>query len=135
MALQDAIEQVLQRLYNEGQGNVEAITTPTTASAVVSISDPNPQGAGASVSVLTLHGATPVLTLPAPRVGIKKVLYLVQDATGSRIASWATLGGGAVKWVGAAAPTLTTAAASVDRVIAESYDGTNWVCQAALHIA
>ncbi len=127
---QDNAAQLLNKLFNEGEGNQEAITTPTSASANVAITDP----AQVSITVLTLHGATPVLTLPAPAVGKKKRVVLVQDATGSRIPSWASASG-AVKWVGAAAPTLQTAANSVDMVEFISYDGVNWVGIPGLHIA
>jgi hypothetical protein len=127
---QDPAEQLLQKLYNEGDGNVDSQTTPTGASAVVSVSDPSV----ASTSLITLHGATPVVTIPAVRVGYKKTVYLIQDATGSRIPTYACTGG-AVKWVGAAAPTLQTAAGSIDKVSFESYDGINVVGTAALHIA
>ena len=49
------------------------------------------------------------------------VLKLTQDATGSRTATWPA----AVKWPGGTAPTLTTAANSVD-VIRFFFDGTNY---------
>lgn len=127
---QDSAEQLLQKLYNEGDGAVDSQTTPTTASAVVSVSDP----AVASTSLITLHGATPVITIPAVRVGYKKTVYLIQDGTGSRIPTYAVTGG-AVKWVGAAAPTLQTGAGAIDKITFESYDGVNVVGQAALHIA
>lgn len=126
MATQDNVEQLLAKLYNEGSANAEAVNSGTA----VTISDPSVF----SITALTLNGATPVITLPAPRKGAKKTLYLIQDATGSRIPSY-VVPGGAVKWVGAAAPTLQTAAASVDRVTFECYDGVNWVGAPALHIA
>jgi hypothetical protein len=127
---QDTAEQLLNKLFCEGQGNQEAITTPSTASANVIVTDP----AQFSISVLTLSGATPRLTLPAPAIGKKKRLVLVQDATGSRIPTWASASG-AIKWVGARAPTLQTAAASIDMVDFVSYDGVNWVGIAQLNIA
>lgn len=50
-------------------------------------------------------------------------LYLTQDGTGSRTITWP----GSVIWPGGTAPTLSTAAASVDRIILETLDGgTNW---------
>lgn len=126
MALQDSAEELLAKLFNEGQANVEAVNSGTA----VTVSDPNVF----ATTALTLNGATPAITLPAPRKGAMKRLYLIQDATGSRIPSY-VVPGGAVKWVGAAAPTLQTAAASVDRITFECYDGVNWVGAAALHIA
>lgn len=125
-APQDNAELQLQKLYNEGSGNVETVNSTTA----VTVSDPSLF----STTVLTLNGATPAITLGAPRKGAIKRLYLVQDATGSRIPSWVATSG-AIKWVGAAAPTLQTAAAAVDRVTFECYDGVNWVGAPALHIA
>lgn len=123
---QDSSEQLLSILNLQGSGNVEAVNSGTA----VTISDPTI----ASTTVLTLNGATPAITLPVPRKGLKKRLFLVQDATGSRIPSW-VVPGGAVKWVGAAAPTLQTAAAAVDSVAFECYDGVNLVGIPSLHIA
>lgn len=49
-------------------------------------------------------------------------LVLVQDGTGSRTVTWPS----SVKWSGGA-PTLTTTASAVDRVVCTSYDGgTTW---------
>lgn len=131
MSVQDVAEELIGKLYNEGQANVEAVNSGTA----VTISDPGaPGGAGFTTTALTLNGATPVITLPQPRAGLKKVLYLIQDGTGSRIPSY-VVPGGAVKWVGAAAPTLQTAAGGTDRITFECYDGVNLVGSAALHIA
>ncbi len=50
-------------------------------------------------------------------------LYLKQDATGSRVATWP----GSVKWAGATGPTLSTSANAVDILVFESIDGgTTW---------
>lgn len=122
MAFEDNAEQLLQKLYNEGPGNAEAVNSGTA----VTISDPSVF----SITALTLNGATPAITLPTPRVGAIKRLYLIQDATGSRIPTWT-----GVKWVGAAAPTLQTGAAAVDRITFECYDGTHWIGSPSLHIA
>lgn len=93
---------------------VVSVTTPTTGSAVVTLTYDD-------VQKITLHGATPVITLPAAVKGSQLVVYLIQDATGSRIPTYAT-----VRWAAATAPTLTTAAASTDIVKFDCYDGTNW---------
>lgn len=119
----DTAGQQAARIYNEGDGSADAVTTATGATATTAISDPS----AASISVITLHGATPVLQLPAPRVGAKKVLILVQDATGSRIPSYTSAGGGTVTWVGSAALTLQTAAGKKDRVVADCYEAGIWV--------
>lgn len=50
-------------------------------------------------------------------------LYLTQDATGSRTVTWP----GSVKWAGGTAPTLSTAASSVDILVFETINGgTTW---------
>ncbi|MEO6513100.1 MAG: hypothetical protein ABIR37_00275 [Candidatus Saccharimonadales bacterium] len=50
-------------------------------------------------------------------------LYLTQDGTGSRIATWPA----SVKWAGGTAPTLSTAASSIDILVFETIDGgTTW---------
>ena len=50
-------------------------------------------------------------------------LYLAQDATGSRIATWPA----SVKWSGGTAPTLSTAANALDILVFETIDGgTTW---------
>ncbi len=124
---QDTAEQLMAMLAAKGNSSVETVNSSTA----LAISAPGV----ASTTVITLNGATPVLTLPVPPAkGASKTVYLVQDATGSRIPTWAA-SGGTVKWVGAAAPTLQTAAASVDSVDFTSYDGVNWVGFAKLHIA
>lgn len=91
-----------------------AVTTPTTGSAVVTLTTDD-------VQKITLHGATPVITLPAAAAGLELVVYLIQDATGSRIPTYAT-----VRWAAATAPTLSTAATSIDIVKFQCFDGTNW---------
>lgn len=126
---QDTAAQMIQQVFNEGTGNVETITTPAGASATTQVSDPSLF----STSALTLSGATPVVRLPAPVVGKVKRVYLIQDATGSRIVTWATASG-AIKWAGSAAPTLSTAAGKIDRATFECFDGTNWIGTATLNI-
>lgn len=50
-------------------------------------------------------------------------VYLKQDATGSRTVTWPA----SVKWAGATAPTLSTAANALDILVFESIDGgTTW---------
>lgn len=123
----DNAEKLLALLAAKGSSAVETVNS----ASALAVSPPSV----ASTSVITLNGVAPVLTLPAPPAkGASKTLYLVQDATGSRVPSWATTAG-AIKWVGAAAPTLQTAAGGVDRVEFSSYDGVNWVGFAQLHIA
>ena len=64
---------------------------------------------------------SPTLTFTAPAgVGTFK-LKVIQDATGSRTITWPA----SVLWTGKAAPTLSTAASSID-LIAFYFDGTNY---------
>lgn len=128
----DAAGQQLAKLYNEGSGAAEQVTTASGATATTVVSD----SSKFTTSELTLSGATPVIQVPAPRLGARKIIHLVQDATGSRVASWTVTGGGSIKWVGAAAPTLSTAAGKRDKITLEaSPDGTFWIGQAALNIS
>lgn len=60
-------------------------------------------------------------TFTAPPVKGRYQLMLVQDGTGSRTATWPA----AVKWPGGTAPTLSTAASSID-IITFYYDGTSY---------
>lgn len=75
------------------------------------------------VKTITLTGAC-TFTLTGATSGRATTLELIltQDATGSRTATWPA----AVKWSGGA-PTLSTAAAAVDRVVLTTYNGgTTW---------
>ena len=58
------------------------------------------------------------------------MLILVQDATGSRTATWPAT----VQWPGGTAPTLSTAATAVD-AISLYFDGTNYLSQEALNFS
>jgi hypothetical protein len=80
----------------------------------------------ANIQKVTMTGAcTFVFTAPG---GIAKLtLQLVQDGSGGRTASWPAT----VKWPGASAPTLTSAAGSVD-FISCLYNGTNYYCTDSL---
>ena len=60
-------------------------------------------------------------TFTAPTGPTTLVLKIIQDATGSRLATWPA----AVEWSGGTAPTLTTTANAVD-IITFYYDGTNY---------
>lgn len=75
----------------------------------------------ADVNDITLTAAC-TITLPAGVLGRKMRLIVRQDGTGSRIVTWA----GPRLWAAGTAPTLSTAASSVDRIDFECVDGTNW---------
>jgi len=112
--VQDNAEELLQILYNNGPGNFVV----TTYAAAVTLQAPNL----ASIQQITLTGNI-TLTLPAPIPGGQFDLYLIQDATGSRLATWAATSG-AVKFTGGS-KTLTTTAAAIDQASFSS-DGVNW---------
>jgi len=82
-----------------------------------------------SKHTLTLT-ANATLTFTAPVGGCNLLLRLVQDATGTRTVTWPAT----VKWAGAAAPTLSTAANAVD-IIAFYWNGTNYYGVASLNFA
>jgi len=69
-------------------------------------------------------------TFTAPSGPARLVLWLKQDATGSRTATWPA----SVLWPGNVAPTLTTTAAAVD-VVTLAYDGTNYFGLANLNFS
>lgn len=76
--------------------------------------------ANGTLQIITLNAATPAITMPAAGAGKSFLLFLKQDATGSRVPTWAT-----VAWPSASAPTLTTTASRMD-VISFVSDGTKW---------
>lgn len=69
-------------------------------------------------------------TFTAPAGEGRFQLVLVQDATGSRTATWPA----SVKWSGGTAPTLSTAANSID-IVTFYYDGTNYYGVASLNFS
>lgn len=69
-------------------------------------------------------------TFTAPSGPASVTLRLIQDATGSRTATWPAT----VKWPGGTAPTLSTAASAID-VVSFYYDGTNYYGQASLNFS
>lgn len=69
-------------------------------------------------------------TFTAPSGPTTLLLKLVQDATGSRTATWPAT----VKWQSGTAPTLSTAASAVD-IISFYYDGTNYYGSAGLNFS
>jgi hypothetical protein len=69
---------------------------------------------------ITLNGNC-TFTFTAPSYAANLLLVLVQDATGSRTITWPAT----VKWAEGTAPTLSTAANSID-IASFFYDGTNY---------
>jgi hypothetical protein len=86
-----------------------------------------------NVQKITLT-ANCTFTFTAPIGPAKLQLKLTQDGTGSRLVTWPTEGvaAGNLAWVGKAAPTLSTAAASVDFVNI-FYDGSVYWGMSALN--
>ena len=75
-----------------------------------------------AVFLITLTGNV-TYTFPTAAAGTSFVLYQLQDATGSRTATWP----GTVKWPSATAPTLTSTASKADKFVFTCFDGANWV--------
>jgi len=80
--------------------------------------------ANGNVQKLTLTGnCTITLTSPASGAFRSLLLYVFQDATGSRTITWPA----SVKWGTAGAPTLSTTASKMDKILLDTVDGgTNW---------
>lgn len=80
--------------------------------------------ANGNVQKLTLT-ANCTITLTGPSTGAYRsmLLYVFQDGTGSRTITWP----GSVKWGTAGAPTLSTAATKMDKILLDTVDGgTTW---------
>jgi hypothetical protein len=72
-----------------------------------------------TVQIITLGGNV-TITMPTATAGKSFIMYLKQDATGSRTVTWST-----VKWAGGTAPTITSTASRQD-ILSFFADGTNW---------
>jgi len=75
----------------------------------------------------TFGAQNETFTFTAPSNPCNILLVLIQDGTGSRTATWP----GTVKWPGGSAPTLSTAASSVD-IVSFYFDGTNYYGNSSL---
>jgi len=75
--------------------------------------------ANGTVQIITLTGNATV-TMPTATSGKSFIMFLKQDATGSRTITWST-----VKWAGGTAPTITGTASRQD-IFSFFADGTNW---------
>lgn len=62
--------------------------------------------------IITLAGNTTIGDPTNEKLGQTGSIWMVQDGTGSRTAAWHS----SFKWVGGTAPTLSTAASSIDRI-------------------
>jgi len=72
-----------------------------------------------TVQIITLTGNA-TITMPTAAVGKSFIMYLRQDATGSRSVTWST-----VNWASATAPTITGTASKQD-IYSFFSDGTSW---------
>ena len=72
-----------------------------------------------TVQIITLTGNA-TITMPTATSGKSFIMFLKQDATGSRTVTWST-----VKWAGGTAPTITSTASRQD-ILSFFADGTNW---------
>ena len=77
--------------------------TPTGGSVTLDLTNKN-------IHDVTMNAATITIALSNVSVGQAFVINLVQDATGSRAASWFST----IKWPSGSAPTLTTTGNSID---------------------
>ncbi len=75
--------------------------------------------ANGTFDLITLT-ANCTITMPTAQAGKSFLLFLRQDATGSRSVTWAT-----VRWAGGTAPTITGTASRQD-IFSFFSDGTNW---------
>jgi hypothetical protein len=92
------------------------VETPFTANSSTAITLALTNG---TVQIITLTGNA-TITMPTATSGKSFIMYLKQDATGSRTVTWST-----VKWAGGTAPTITSTASRQD-IFSFFSDGTNW---------
>ena len=92
------------------------VETPFSANSSTAITLALTNG---TVQIITLTGNA-TITMPTATSGKSFIMYLKQDATGSRTVTWST-----VKWAGGTAPTITSTASRQD-ILSFFADGTNW---------
>jgi hypothetical protein len=102
-----------------------AITNPTVTNYVETPYSANSSTAitlslaNGTVQIITLTGSA-TITMPTAVSGKSFIMFLKQDATGSRTVTWST-----VVWPGGTAPTITSTASKQD-IYSFFSDGTNW---------
>jgi hypothetical protein len=105
--------------------NTPSLTNPTVTNYVETPYSANSSTAitlaltNGTVQIITLTGNA-TITMPTATSGKSFIMYLKQDATGSRTVTWST-----VKWAGGTAPTITSTASRQD-IYSFFSDGTNW---------
>lgn len=103
-----------QTLTNPTITNYTETTYTANTSTAITVSLSN-----GTVQILTLTDNC-TLTMPTAGAGKSFIIFLRQDATGSRSVTWST-----VKWAGGTAPTITSTASKQD-IFSFFSDGTNW---------
>jgi hypothetical protein len=91
----------------------ETVTANTTTAYTISL-------ANGTLQILTLTGNC-TFTFPTATAGQSFMMFLKQDATGSRTVTWPA----AVKWPSSTAPTITSTASKGDKFVFTA-DGTYW---------
>jgi hypothetical protein len=105
--------------------NTPSLTNPTVTNYVETPFSANSSTAitlaltNGTVQIITLTAST-TITMPTAVSGKSFIMYLRQDATGSRTVTWST-----VKWAGGTAPTITSTASKQD-IYSFFSDGTSW---------
>jgi len=92
----------------------ETVTANTSTAYTISLSN-------GTFQILTLTGNCS-FTFPTATAGQSFMMFLKQDATGSRTVTWPA----AVKWPSSTAPTITATASKGDKFVFTA-DGTNWL--------
>jgi len=92
------------------------VETPYSANSSTAITLALTNG---TVQIITLTGNA-TITMPTATAGKSFIMYLKQDATGSRTVTWST-----VKWAGGTAPTITSTASRQD-ILSFFSDGSSW---------
>jgi len=106
-------------------GTAPSITLPTVTDYIETPYSANSSTAitlaltNGTVQIITLTGNA-TITMPTATSGKSFIMFLKQDATGSRTVTWST-----VKWAGGTAPTITSTASRQD-ILSFFADGTNW---------
>jgi hypothetical protein len=102
-----------------------ALTNPTVTNYVETPYSANSSTAitlaltNGTVQIITLTGNA-TITMPTAVSGKSFIMFLRQDATGSRTVTWST-----VKWAGGTAPTITSTASRQD-ILSFFADSVNW---------
>lgn len=117
-----------QNLRTTDPANFASVTTPGTATAANFVDELTSLGNVTTTETLgstgrnsaTLTGAT-VFTMPDPTVIASTMLFMTQDATGGRAATFT-----GVLWPNGTEPDFTTSAAAQVDVITFVSDGTSW---------